>query len=89
MQIGHCMLMIRPKRTNTMITWKAMCSHVITYCPNQYAKMYAHAGLRMEKPENQAAQAYYILSNISRWNHPQAQRIRDYLKDMIKKDQEA
>lgn len=57
-----------------------VCWEVINFCPNEYAKAYAKAGLLMNGSEI-PNQALYILSNTSNWRGEVARKTKAKLRE--------
>lgn len=58
------------------------CREVINFCPNEYAKAYAKAGLHMNGSE-MADQALYILSNLTHWRGDIARKTKAKLREYV------
>jgi len=57
------------------------CNLIIKYCPNEYAKAYARAGLTIGIDDIET-QKLYILSNLSHWRGETATEVKSLLKEV-------
>jgi hypothetical protein len=56
------------------------CDYVIHYCPNEYAKAYANAGLMMNESREIKIQSLYILNNLRHWRGTMARDVKAALR---------
>lgn len=70
---------------NKVEQFHAACRAVVKYCPDEYAKAYAVAGLDLNTPDYIVAQCLYILSNMSRWRGPLARGPRTTFQELSKR----
>lgn len=69
------------------------CKIVVRECPDGYAKGYAREGQNLPYPSSelehaQQVQAIYILTNMTKWRSPNATRVRMFLKEFTKPEEE-
>ena len=70
------------------ITFGEACILTASYCPDEYAKAYAKAGIGMTDQEEIKAQCLYILNNMGTWRTDIARLCRETFKRCSKRGEE-